>query len=74
MIEGQIQLLASKGCRFVNLRLSPYVATYLRHGWWSLRMRWMYKYKLRIKITADASVGMIDVNYLDKRGESLIVG
>ncbi|MBR6721317.1 MAG: Rne/Rng family ribonuclease [Alistipes sp.] len=73
-IEGQIQLLASKGCRFVNLRLSPYVATYLRHGWWSLRMRWMYKYKLRIKITADASVGMIDVNYLDKRGESLIVG
>ncbi len=73
-IEGQIQLLASKGCRFVNLRLSPYVATYLRHGLWSLRMRWMYKYKLRIKITADASVGMIDVNYLDKRGESLIVG
>ena len=72
-IEGQIQLLASKGCRYVNLRLSPYVATYLRHGLLSLRLRWMCKYKIYIKLTADQSVGMIDVKYLDKQGQSLLV-
>jgi ribonuclease G len=71
-IEDQIQLLSEKGCRYVNLKVSPYVATYLRHGIWPLKMRWMLKYKLRIKITADQSIGMIDVAYLNKKGESLL--
>ena len=71
-IEGQIQLLAEKGCKYVGLRVSPYVASYLRHGLWSLRMRWMFKYKMRIKIVSDQSVGMIDVSYLDKEGRSLL--
>ena len=72
-IEGQIQLLAEKGCRYVNLKVSPYVAAYLKQGLWSLRQRWIFKYKLRIKITTDLSVGMIDVSYLDKKGESLLM-
>ena len=71
-IEGQIQLLAERGCKFVNLKLSPYVAAYLSRGLWSRRMRWICKYKLRIKLTADQSVGMIDVSYLDKEGKSLL--
>ena len=72
-IEGQIQLLAEKGCKYVNLRVSPYVAAYLRKGIGPLRMRWIFKYKLRIKLTTDHSVGMIDVSYLDKKGESLLI-
>jgi ribonuclease G len=71
-IEDQIQLLAEKGCKYVALRVSPYVASYLRHGLWSLRMRWMFKYKMRIKVVPDQSVGMIDVSYLDKEGRSLL--
>ena len=71
-IEGQIQLLAERGCRYVNLKVSPYVAAYLSHGVWSKRMRWICKYKLRIKLTSDLSVGMIDVGYLDKEGKTLL--
>jgi hypothetical protein len=33
----------------------------------------MLKYKLRIKITPDLSVRMIDVAYLDKEGKSLLM-
>ena len=72
-IEDQIQMLAEKGCRYVNLRVSPYVRSYLLSGVLSLRMRWIFKYKLRIKVTTDVSVGMIDVSYLDKKGESLLI-
>ena len=72
-IEGQIQLLAEKGYKFVNLRVSPYVKAYLSEGIISRRLRWIFKYKLRIKLTTDLSVGMIDVSYLDKKGESLLV-
>ena len=71
-IEGNIQLLASDGCKYVKLKLSPYVAAYLKQGLWSRRMRWIFKYKLRIDVVADQSVGMIDVDYLDKRGKSLL--
>ena len=71
-IEGQIQLLAEKGVKYVNLRVSPYVASYLRSGIVSLRLRWMFKHRIRIKLTSDPSVGMIDVNYLDKGGKSLL--
>ena len=71
-IEGQVQLLAEKGVKFVELRVSPYVAAYLKRGVPSLRMRWIFKYKLRIDVVADQSVGMIDVDYLDKRGKSLL--
>ena len=71
-IENEIQLLAERGCRYVNLRVSPYVAAYLRHGLWSLKMRWMFKYKMRIRVSSTQSVGMIDVNYLDKEGKSLL--
>ena len=71
-IEGQVQLLAEKGDKFVELRVSPYVAAYLKRGVPSLRMRWIFKYKIRIKLTSDSSVGMIDVSYLDKKGKSLL--
>jgi ribonuclease G len=71
-IEGQIQLLSERGCKYVDLKVSPYVAAYLSRGLWSRRMRWICKYKLRIKLTADPSVGMIDVSYLDKEGKSLL--
>ena len=71
-IESQVQLLASSGCREVTLKVSPYVAAYLKRGLWSLRLRWIFKYKLRIGVIADQSVGMIDVDYLDKRGKSLL--
>ena len=72
-IEGQIQLLAEKGFKYVNLRVSPYVKAYLEQGFISRRLRWIFKYKLRIKITTDQSIGMIDVSYLDKKGESLLI-
>ena len=72
-IENQIQLLAcERHKKYVNLRVSPYVASYICHGLWSLRRRWMYRYKIRIKVTSDQSVGMIDVNYLDEKGTPLI--
>ena len=72
-IEGQVQLLAEKGYKYVNLKVSPYVKAYLCEGLVSKRLRWIFKYKLRIKITSDQSVGMIDVSYLDKKGESILI-
>ena len=72
-IENQIQFLAGdRGVKYIRLQVSPYVASYLNKGIFSLRRRWSMRYKVWIKVVADQSLGMIDVKYLGKQGELLI--
>ena len=60
------------GHKFIKLVVSPYVASYLRKGFWSLRRRWEWKYKVRLKIVEDQSTGIIEVHYHDRKDNDLI--
>jgi ribonuclease G len=72
-IENQISLLTiERGHKFIRLVVSPYVAAFLKKGFWSLRRRWSWRYKARIKVVADESVGMIEVRYEDKEGNDIL--
>lgn len=72
-IENQLSLLAEEhGERFVNLVVSPYVAAYLKRGLISLRTRWSLRFGMIIKITASQSAGMVEVQYLDSKGENML--
>ncbi len=72
-IENQVQFLAQdRHVKYIRLRVSPYVASYLTKGFWSLRKKWMWRYKVRIAVVADQSLGMIDVKYLDGHDAALI--
>ena len=73
-IENQVQFLAEdRGVKYITLSVSPYVAAYLNRGVFSLRLRWMLRYKVWIKIVADQSLGMVDVRYMDRNGVALIL-
>ncbi|MBQ2416223.1 MAG: Rne/Rng family ribonuclease [Alistipes sp.] len=73
-IENQVQFLAEdRGVKYITLSVSPYVAAYLNKGVFSLRLRWMLRYKVWIKIVADQSLGMVDVRYMDRNGAALIL-
>ncbi len=72
-IENQISFLTiDRKTKFINLRVSNYIAAYLCKGLFSLRSRWAWKYKCKIKVTTDQSMGILDVGYYDKDGKSLI--
>ncbi|MDE6778384.1 MAG: ribonuclease E/G, partial [Alistipes sp.] len=72
-IENQISLLTEdRGHKYLKLVVSPYVAAFLRHGFWSLRWRWMMRYGVWIDIVADQSEGIVDVKYRDRRNRDLI--
>ena len=72
-IENQISYLAGdKGIKFIRLRVSPYVASFLKRGWLSLRLRWCLRYRCRIVITEDQSVGVVETRYLDRKGRNLV--
>ncbi len=72
-IENQISFLTQdRKQRYIRLRVSPYVSSYLNRGLWPLKWRWMWKYRVWLHIVADQSVGIVDAGYYDKQGRDLI--
>ncbi|MCC8035105.1 MAG: ribonuclease E/G, partial [Rikenellaceae bacterium] len=64
--------VAERGMRYLKLRVSPVVAAYLTKGLFSIRLRWQMKYKCRIKIVADPSVGFVETKFFDRGGNELV--
>ena len=72
-IENQISFLTQdRGHKYIKLVVSPYVAAFLKRGFWSLRRRWQWKYKVRLQIAEDQSTGIIEVHYHDRKDNDLI--
>ncbi|MCL2560694.1 MAG: Rne/Rng family ribonuclease [Rikenellaceae bacterium] len=76
MLDRQIEsrvayYVGEKGLRFIKLRVSPYVAAYLRQGFPSRRLRWMMKYRCRIRITTDQSTGLVETRFFDRENREL---
>ena len=72
-IENQISFLTQdRGHKYIKLVVSPYVAAFLKRGFWSLRRRWQWKYKVRLEVAEDQSTGIIDVHYHDRKDNDLI--
>lgn len=61
-----------RGCKYLKLKVSPYVSAFVHRGLWSLRLRWMWRYKVWLHITEDQSVGIVDARFYDKRGKQLL--
>jgi ribonuclease G len=61
-----------KKIKQLSVMVSPYVAIYLKKGWLgSLRHRWMRKYRFRMKVGVDQSLGMVEFKILDRKGRKL---
>ena len=72
-IENNISYLTiDRGHKYLKLKVSPYVSAFLHRGVWSLRLRWMWRYKTWLHIVADQSVGIVDTRFFDKRGKQLL--
>jgi ribonuclease G len=61
-----------RGHKYIRLVVSPYVAAYLKKGFWSLRRQWSWRYKTSIDVVADQGVSMIEVRYEDKEGNDIL--
>lgn len=72
-IENQIAYYAGeKGRRYVEVKVSPYVKSYLTKGFRSLRRKWQRRYGVRIKVSTDQTTGFVEVRYFDKEGNELM--
>ncbi|MFI3314564.1 MAG: Rne/Rng family ribonuclease [Rikenellaceae bacterium] len=68
-IENKIcALKEDEDARWINIKVHPYLAAYINKGLFSLRMKWMWKYKCYISVIPDESVGYVDAKYFGRQG------
>lgn len=72
-LENQISdFVEEMGIRYIKMKVHPYVASYLKKGLFSLRMRWMLKYKCRIVVVASESIGYVEAKFYDRNNRTLL--
>jgi ribonuclease G len=55
----------------ITIRVHPFISTYLRAGIIPHNFRWMFKYKMLIRIKSSQALHLIDYKILDKNGKDL---
>jgi ribonuclease G len=51
--------------KIIHIRVHPFLAAYLKRGFPSLRLRWIYRYKCLIKITAAPSLNFLEYKFVN---------
>jgi ribonuclease G len=71
-IENRVAYYAiKKGIKNLTVKASPFVAAFLKRGFPSLRMRWMWRYKCIVRVHADQAVGVAEAKIFDRKGREL---
>lgn len=71
-IENQIRDFVEEfGIKYIKVKVHPFVAAYLNKGIFSLRLRWMMKYKCVIVVVASESVGYVDAKFYSRNNRIL---
>ncbi len=60
-----VNFLEKEKIHYVHLRVHPYLASYLKHGFPSIKLRWMVKYKCFIKISASSVLNFLEYKFVN---------
>lgn len=53
----------------ITIVSNPYIISYLKSGFPSIRMKWSLKYKKWVKLKSEKNAGMVEYTFLDKNGD-----
>lgn len=71
-IEAYIEYLAQKTpYKFFHIKVNPYVAAYLKNGLFSLRFKWMLRFKRYIKISSVYQMPFHEYHVFNFQGEEI---
>jgi ribonuclease G len=72
-LQRDFEALMDKGIQ-VTIAAHPYIAAYLSQGLSSQKLKWMWRYKKRIKIFPNSDYHLAEYHFLDmKTGEEVVV-
>jgi ribonuclease G len=71
-IERTLEHLVHKqNERHLVLAVHPYLHAYFTRGWFSIRMRWLLKYRRWVRIEVDSSMAITEFRFLNREGEEI---
>ncbi len=71
-IENQISTFVEEmGLRYIKVKVHPFIAAYLKKGFISKRVKWMFKYRCNIVIVPSESMGYVDAKYYSSSNQIL---
>jgi len=72
-IEHSLNFIYSElKIKHINLYVHPFVASYIRKGAFSKRLKWCVKYKAFISVKASNAMNLIDYKFLDNQGRDIL--
>ncbi|MDR2802125.1 MAG: Rne/Rng family ribonuclease [Prevotellaceae bacterium] len=74
ILQNQLIYLAGeKKIKNMVLKVHPYMAAYLQHGWLSRRVKWAVQNKCRFNIKAVSSYALLQHQWFDKNGDKITI-
>ena len=71
-IESNLRYLcSSQNEKQLTIIVHPYVYAYLTKGLLSIRLKWMYKYRVRLKVRPSESYGLLSYKFLNASGDEI---
>lgn len=65
-IENKLAFLVNeKGLKKLQLKVHPYIAAFINKGFISIRIKWMWRYKCRIKVVPMSSYNYLEYTFTD---------
>ncbi|HRV52499.1 MAG TPA: ribonuclease E/G, partial [Bacteroidia bacterium] len=71
-IENNLRYLAKEqNERKITLCVHPFLEAYITHGFYSLKLKWFFKYKIRVTVEAVSSYAITQYTFYNKKGEEI---
>jgi ribonuclease G len=74
-IEKNLDFILSKqNEKKLTLAVHPYLYAFFKQGFFSIRMKWFYKYHKWVNLEMDSSLSISDFRFLNAMGEEIEIG
>ena len=64
MLASKRKKLSNKGIHHITLCAHPFIITYLKAGFPSIRTKWYFKYKLRLHLDLIMHINFFSIHFL----------
>ena len=72
-LENNLNSVVSKTKSHICINIHPYIASHISKGIFSIRFKWMLKYKRFIKIRAYSAYTFLEYQFVDNHGNQIII-
>jgi len=71
-IERQLAYyVKDKGHKSLSLKVNPIIYSYLTRGLFSMRLKWMYKFKCSLKVVSSSENSLLEYIWMNNKGERI---